>query len=94
MTSQKAKDTRHIVAAEKLHAGVPLTIKDWCALEGVSREGWYQAVRRGEFPAHYYNGGLVRIAARDYLSWQESRKADARSQREAAQAERIATEAA
>lgn len=82
MTTQKIKDNRHLDAAAKLSAGVPLTIKDWCALEGVSREAWYQAVRRGGAPEHYYNGGLVRIAAPDYLAWVEVRKAE-RRQREA-----------
>lgn len=81
---QHVKDNRHLAAAEKLRAGVPLSIADWCAMEGVSREGWYQAARRGEAPAHYYNGHLVRIAAADYAAWVEARKADAKLVREVA----------
>jgi len=84
---QQAKVIHQFAAAEKLRAGVPLTIKDWCALEGVSREAWYQAVRRGDAPTHYRNGGLIRIAAADYSSWVEARK-EARRRQEAAEAER------
>lgn len=81
---QQVKDGRHIAAAEKVRAGVPISIAEWCALEGVSREGWYQLARRGEAPAHYYTGGLVRVAAADYAAWVETRKADVRRAREAA----------
>lgn len=71
---QRLKSGQHFEAAEKVRAGVPLTIEDWCALEGVSKQQWYTRVARGEAPAFYYNGGIVRIAAVDYLAWVEVMK--------------------
>lgn len=87
-TKQQIKNGRQLAAAEKLHAGVPLSLMDWCALEDKSRESWYQAARRGTAPAFYYSGGVVRIDPTDYRAWQEARKADAERRREAAAAER------
>lgn len=75
---QRLVDGRHIVAGEKVRAGVPLSVEDWCALEAVSRQQWYTRVARGDAPSFYYNGGVVRIAAADYLAWIEQMKAAAK----------------
>lgn len=71
---QRLKSGQHIEAAEKIRAGVPISVEEWCALEGCSRQQWYTRVARGEAPAFYYNGGIVRIASADYLAWIEVMK--------------------
>ncbi len=83
---QQLKSGRHLEAGEKVRAGVPLSVEDWCALEGVSRQQWYSRVDRGDAPAFYYNGGVVRIAAADYLAWVEIMKAAAKRGADAAPA--------
>jgi predicted DNA-binding transcriptional regulator AlpA len=82
MTTQKHLLPSPISVAEKLRAGLSISIREWCLAEGVSRETYYQLSRRGETPKVYHVGNQVRIAADDYAEWQAGRIAAAAAERE------------
>jgi hypothetical protein len=55
-----------------------LTIPEFCAIEKLSRSGFYQMDHRGEGPDTYYMGAARRITPEAHQRWRREREAAAK----------------